>query len=191
MDHHSQELSLVADVYCDRDCDEEWMVIQRNVEDGIVTFNKAWKDFEDGFGDLSGSKLWYGLKALNSLTQTGQWELRVDFQFENGTRSHLHYNTFGVGLENQEYPLTIGGFTGITPTDPFVAHNGQRFSTFDNDNDQHPRRGNCAVSHGGWWHNGCFQINPNSRPPRVYFNSKNYNLLSTEMKIRPRDCIIH
>ena len=38
----------------------------------------------------------------------------------NLTRSYLHYNTFSVGTESEEYPLTIGGFTGITPTDPFV-----------------------------------------------------------------------
>ena len=82
--------SLLVDVYCDRGCDEEWMVIQRNVKDGVETFNKQWKAYEDGFGDLRGSKLWYGQKALNRLTQTGQWELRIDFQFENGTKSHLH-----------------------------------------------------------------------------------------------------
>ena len=182
--------SLLVDVYCDRDCDEEWMVIQRNIKDGVNTFNKQWKDYEDGFGDLSGNKLWYGLKALNRFTQIGQWELRIDFQFENGTKSHLHYSTFSVGAESKEYPLTIGGFTGITPTDPFVTQplNGQRFTTFDNDNDR--KSGNCAAGNSGWWYNSCWRINPNYQPPNVYLNSKWYNLLSMEMKIRPHDCII-
>ena len=183
-------LSLVVGAYCDRDCDGDWMVIQRNAKDGVDTFKKQWKDYEEGFGDLKSSKLWYGLKALNRFTQTGQWELRIDFQFENNTWSYLHYNTFSVGTATKEYPLTIGGFTGTT-TDPFATHplNGQRFSTVDNDNDR--SGGNCANSNGGgWWHNGCWHINPNRQPPSVYLNSKSYNLLSTEIKIRPRDCII-
>ena len=97
--------------------------------------------------------MWYGLKALNCFTETGQWELRIDFQFESKTWSHLHYKQFKVGSSSTEYLLTIGGFTGITPTDSFVIHNRMRFSTSDNDNDQ--AGGNCAVNHGGWWHNSC------------------------------------
>ena len=181
--------TAAVDVYCDLDCDGGWMVIQKNVRDGVNTFNKQWKDYEEGFGDLKSSKFWYGLKALHCFTQTGQWEMRIDFQFENKTWSHLHYNTFSVGTESKEYPLTIGGFTGITPTDPFVTQplNGQRFTTFDNDNDR--KSGNCAAGNGGWWYNSCWRINPNYKRPQVYLNSKWYNLLSMEMKIRPHDCI--
>ena len=127
--------------------------------------------------------------ALNCFMEKGQWELRIDFQFENGTRSYVHYTNFSIGRASEEYPITIGGFTGITPADPFVAHplNGQRFSTSDNDRNS----GNCATSYGsGWWHNSCYQINPNSQPPYVHLNYKDYNMLSMEMKIHPRDCII-
>ena len=179
--------TATVDAYCDMDTtDGGWMVIQRNKKDGVKTFNKKWKDYEEGFGDLSGDKLWYGLKALNCFTETGQWELRIDFQFDNKTWSHLHYKQFKVGSSSAEYPLTIGGFTGIT-TDPFVTHplNGMRFTTIDNDNDQ--SRGNCAGQ--GWWHNDCYHIAPNRQPPEVEFNSKQYNLLSIEMKMRQHDCI--
>ena len=179
-----------ADVYCDMDTSGGgWIVIQRNVKDGVKTFNKKWKDYEEGFGDLKNTKFWYGLKALHCFTQTGQWELRIEFQFENKTWSHLHYNTFSVGPESKEYPLTIGGFTGIT-TDPFVTHplNGLRFSTFDNDNDR--SSGNCATGNSGSWHNNCWHINPNNQPPYILLNSKNHYPLSMEMKIRPRNCII-
>ena len=62
---------------------------------------------------------WYGLKAMNCLTQTGQWELRIDFEFPNKTKSYLHYNVFRVGSASEEYPLTISEFT-----------------TQDNDNDK-------------------------------------------------------
>jgi len=124
------------------------------------------------------------------LTEANQWELRIDFQFENHTRSYLHYNVFRVGTESEGYPLTIGGFTGITPTDPFATHplNGQRFSTFDNDNDR--GNANCAAAYdSGWWYNNCRHINANRQPPFVYFHPHRYGLISMEMKIRPRDCI--
>ena len=181
------------DAYCDMDTtDGGWMVIQRNKKDGVKTFNKKWKDFEEGFGDLNGDKLWYGLKALNCFTETGQWELRIDFQFDNKTWSHLHYKQFKVGNSSAEYPLTIEGFTGITTDDPFVTLrplNNMKFTTTDNDNDQHV--GNCAaIRSDGWWYNNCAHIYPNYQPPLVRLDSKGYNLLSIEMKIRQHDCII-
>ena len=183
--------TAAVDAYCDMDTtDGGWMVIQRNKKDGVKTFHKKWKDYEEGFGNLNGDKLWYGLKALNCFTENGQWELRIDFQFENKTWSHLHYKQFKVGNTSAEYPLTIGGFTGITTDDPFATHplNGMKFTTVDNDNDQ--RSGsNCASSFGGWWHNNCFHINPNRQPPRVHLNSKHYYPLSVEMKIRQHNCI--
>ena len=182
--------TAAVDVYCDMNTtDGGWMVIQRNIKDGVKTFNKTWKDYEEGFGDLNGDKLWYGLKSLSCFTETGQWELRIDFQFENKTWSHLHYKQFKVGSSSAEYPLTIGGFTGIT-TDPFVTHplNKVRFSTPDNDNDQ--GGGNCAASRGGWWYNSCAHIYPNYQPPYVILNSGGYHPLSIEMKIRQHNCII-
>ena len=180
------------DAYCDMDTtDGGWIVIQRNKKDRVKTFNKKWKDYEEGFGDLNGDKLWYGLKALNCFTETGQWELRIDFQFDNKTWSHLHYKQFKVGNSSAEYPLTIGGFTGITPTDPFVTHplNNMKFTTIDNHNDQ--RSSNCAARYNnGWWYNSCADIYPNNQSPYIYLNSKGYDLLSMEIKIRQHNCII-
>ena len=91
----------------------------------------------------------------------------MDFEFKNKTRSYLHYKVFKVGNATDEYPLTIGGFTGITPTDPFATHplNSRKFTTLDNDNDQ--TGDNCAVvsvnakDNGGWWYNRCWDINLN------------------------------
>ena len=146
-------------VFCDtQTAGGGWTVIQRR-KDGSVDFNRPWSDYEKGFGDLNG-EFWYGLKSMNCLTQTGQWELRVDFEFQNKTRSYLHYNVFKVGSATDEYPLTISGFTGITLEDPFSTRtplNGMKFTTYDNDNDQ-SSLGNCAVQtgsgnakdNGGW-----------------------------------------
>ena len=113
---------------------------------------------------------------MSCLTDNGQWELRVDFQFENNTWSHLHYKQFKVGSSGAEYPLTIGGFTGVTTDDPFVHYNGMGFSTRDNDNNKHS--GHCAAAYkNGWWFNACRHINPNQQPPFVYLNSTSYYLL--------------
>ena len=187
-----------AKVYCDP-CGG-WTVIQRR-KDGSMNFNRPWADYEKGFGDLN-SEFWYGLKALNCLTQTGQWELRVDFEFSNKTRSHLHYNMFRVGGASEEYPLAISGFTGITPTDPFstAGHSGYRFTTQNNDNDKDTSN-NCAAhpnhnggkGNGGWWYTDrqCWNINPNENygsPYFIYLAGKWYNLKWIEMKIRPLNC---
>jgi len=171
--------------------DGGWMVIQRNVNDGVNTFNRTWKEYEAGFGDLNSNKLWYGLKGLHLFTQTGQWELRIDFQFDNHTWSHIHYNSFSVGSASEKYQVTTSGFTGNTPTNPFATgrHNSMQFTTHDNDNDRHTI--NCAdLAASGWWYNSCYHINPTRQPPWIFLNSKAYGLLSVEMKIRPRDCII-
>ena len=69
-------------VFCDTTTtDGGWTVIQRR-KDGSVDFNRPWSDYEKGFGVLNG-EFWYGLKNMNCLTQTGQWEMRVDFEFKN------------------------------------------------------------------------------------------------------------
>ena len=113
--------------------------------------------------------------------------MRVDYQKNDKTWSYLHYNQFSVGSASEEYPLTVGGFTGVG-TDRFndnsKPHNGIKFSTPDNDNDEN-KGGNCAADwRSGWWYYHCYHININTQPPSVYSSE-----LFSEMKIRPKDCI--
>ena len=175
--------------YCDMNtANGGWIVIQRNKRSSLVNFNRNWTDYEKGFGDLN-TEFWYGLEELHCLTQRGQWEMRLDYQFFNKTWSYLHYTKFSVGSANDEYPLTIGGFTGMNADwfqYPSYSLSGRKFSTPDNDNDERNNY-NCAdVYNSGWWyHNDCHQTNVNLASPRV-----RYSVLFTEMKIRPKDCII-
>ena len=147
-----------------------------------------WKDYEKGFGNLS-TEFWYGLTFMHCLTQRGQWEMRIDYQRNDKTWSYYHYNRFSVGSASEKYPLTIGGFTG-EGIDQFnhetYSHNGTKFTTTDNVNDG---RG-CAAGHKSrWWYNGCHQININRQPPNENGTTAD-TLHFTEMKIRPKDCII-
>ena len=174
-----------------------WLVIQRRDKRYSTSFHKAWTEYVDGFGDLN-KEFWFGLNAMHCLTSKGNWELRIDFTMTNGTKSFMHYNHFRVGPPTDNYRLSISGFTGITPTDPFPVHTTEQFTTYDRDNDQ--RYDNCAVSGhgstapGGWWYNSCFYINLNYNygGPHgfIYLTRTWYSPSFIEMKIRPSNCNI-
>jgi len=173
-----------VNAYCDMNSgDGGWIVIQRNRKNSQLSFNKNWREYEEGFGDLN-KDFWAGLELIHILTQRGQWEMVVDYQFPNMTWSYYHYNQFSVGNASEEYPLTVGGFIGVG-TDWLTWHNGMKFSTPDNDNDKWYH--NCAASSkSGWWYNSCLRININRQPP---YEGNPPSALITEMKIRPKDCI--
>ena len=172
-------------VYCDMDtAGGGWNVIQRNKKDSPLSFNRGWYAYDKGFGELE-SEFWYGLDGISCLTQSGQWEMRIDIQNSDKTWTYYHYNSFKVGNANDGYPLTIGGYT-LKITDYFASLNGMKFSTPDVDNDKHSRY-HCAKTYAasGWWYyNNCNTINLNRRPPFVASA-----VLFSEMKIRPRGCL--
>ena len=99
------------------------------------------------------------------------------------TWSYFHYNQFSVGSASEEYPLTVGGFTGVG-TDRLAYHNGMKFSTPDNDNDKHYSVDCASINNSGWWYKACSHIYINVQPPNV-----GRSVLFIEMKIRPKDCI--
>ena len=189
------DCEAVAEGYCDAVTDGGgWLVVQRR-QDGSINFNRGWIEYEEGFGSLTG-ELWYGLRPLHCLTNQGQWQLRIDFTFTNGTKSYLSYNSFSVGPANSQYQLSISEFTGVT-TDPFVSShplNGMKFTTKDRDNDKNS--GNCAITGdggnaGGWWHKSCSLIHVNHQYKHKYsihLNGKWHSLSFTEMKIKPVIC---
>ena len=169
-------------------------MVQRR-QNGSVDFNRGWVEYEEGFGSLTG-EFWYGLRPLHCLTNQGQWKLRIDFTFTNGTKSYLSYNNFAVGPANSQYQLSISGFTGIT-TDPFSTYNtnGMKFTTKDRDNDLY-KSSNCAVhtrgsKADGLWYKSCSQIQPNHQYKHnytIHFNNQWHSLLFIEIKIKPYKC---
>ena len=191
------DCELTAEGYCDAVTDGGgWLVVQRR-QDGSVDFNRGWVEYEEGFGSLTG-EFWYGLHPLHCLTNQGQWQLRIDFTFTNGTKLYLSYTNFSVGPANSQYQLSISEFTGIT-TDPITGGyslNGMKFTTKDRDNDN--SGGNCAIKAsgrdtGGWWYNACSYIFINHQYKHqysIYLNGKWHPLPFIEMKIKPFTCNI-
>ena len=188
------DCELSAEGYCDAVTDGGgWLVVQRR-QDGSVDFNNGWVEYEEGFGSLTG-EFWYGLRPLHCLTSQGQWQLRIDFTFTDGTESYLSYKSFSVGPANSQYQLSISGFTGITD-DPFATSslNHMKFTTKNRDNDIWD--GNCAVTRhggnaGGWWYSYCSHIHVNHQykhKESIYLNKKWHPLRFTEMKIKPITC---
>ena len=175
-----------VDAYCDMTTDGGgWIVIQRNRVNSLVNFKEKWVYYEKGFGDLQ-TEFWYGLEKIHYLTQRGQWEMRVDYQVESYKRwYYLHYDQFSIGSASEEYPLTLGEFTGDT-RDWFHQLNQTKFTAQDNNNDQSGN--NCAIRYGGWWYNDCGNLYMNRQPPFLsYYDTV---VLFTEMKIRPKkNCI--
>ena len=164
-------------------------------KDGSVDFNRGWGEHEDGFGKLTG-EFWYALRALHCLTGQGSWEMRMDIKLANGINIILQYEQFKVALAKDKYKLTIGGFQGTT-TDPMAYHNGMYFTTKDSDNDKWNKNCGTVKPYGGWWHNTCWQVNPNNyykynEGSGIYLNGKWECTLPPfiEIKIRPHNCSI-
>ena len=177
-----------------------WLVIQRRI-DGSVDFDRDWVDYENGFGNLYG-EFWYGLSAIHQLTNRGRWDMRIDYNFTDGTKGFLSYSHFKVGPASTQYTLSISGFTGITNDPIFSARldrlklNNMKFTTRDRDHDCWGSNHNCAVHNsggkcGGWWYNHCSDIQPNHQynsQYMVYLNGKLHALPFIEIKIRPVVC---
>ena len=172
-------------VYCDMDTDGGgWIVIQRNRIKSKLSFDRKWKNYEGGFGNLV-NNFWYGLRGINCLTQTGNWEMRLEYQNLDKTWAYLHYNNFKVGTAGENYKLTVSGFT-LRSGDYFQSINGHTFGTSDKNN-----IGSCPnVYKSGWWYRSDCRsynhININSQPATINGEIK----LFTEMKIRLKDCLI-
>ena len=160
--------------------------------DGSVDFYRYWTDYQQGFGSLSG-EFWLGLDKIHRLTSTAT-ELRVDMQDFEGNSAYAQYTTFSVGDSASKYILSVSRYSG-TAGDSLANHNGQKFSTRDQDNEADNR--NCAQTFkGGWWYNNCHYSNLNGLyhggSHSSYADGVNwggwkgyyYSLKFTEMKVR-------
>ncbi|XP_071342256.1 angiopoietin-related protein 3 [Trachinotus anak] len=146
-------------VYCEMNSDGGSTVIQQRI-DGSVDFDQTWEKYEKGFGDLE-KDFWLGLKKIHSLVQQGAYILRIDLEDWKEEKHWAEYS-FSIEGPSKDYTLHISHFSG-NPPDAMANSTGMRFSTKDRNNDNH-RNANCTRNYsGGWWFNGCGDINLNGR----------------------------
>ncbi|XP_034747420.1 angiopoietin-related protein 7-like isoform X2 [Etheostoma cragini] len=150
----------VLPVYCDMETEGGgWTVFQRR-RDGLVSFNRGWSEYRDGFGEPRGEH-WLGNQKLHLLSNQGDYSLRIELQDWNHVRRHALYHSFRIENEENQYRLHVSGFSGTVEDSFGWYHDQQGFST--------PDTGNiCAeISHAGWWFHQCFYANLNGVYYRV------------------------
>ncbi|XP_078483393.1 microfibril-associated glycoprotein 4-like [Ciona intestinalis] len=132
------------------------------------------------------------LDNLHYISGEGENELRVNMTNCANVTKYAKYNSFNVGPP-PTFTLSVHGYNG-TAGNSLSLHNGQYFSTYDNDQDNY--RTNCASrDKGAWWYNGCHNANLNGlyQPCEVAWSSALWfsfdddfaGLRFIEMKIRP------
>uniref|UniRef100_A0A8C9YIG5 Microfibril associated protein 4 n=1 Tax=Sander lucioperca TaxID=283035 RepID=A0A8C9YIG5_SANLU len=146
---------------------------------------------------IAAGEYWLGLESLYHLTLRRKYELLVDMEDFDGNKVFARYSSFSIDPESYGYRLLVSGFTDGGAGDALSFHNGQKFSTFDKDQDSWPT--NCARSFlGAFWYNNCHYANPNgvyrwAADGTIYgvgvswrqWKGDDYSLKSISMKIRP------
>ena len=59
-----------------------WILMQRKVTGGAVSFNQPWIDYRDGFGISTSDNYWLGLEKVYRLTQHGNVRLRIEVDLQ-------------------------------------------------------------------------------------------------------------
>ncbi|XP_038069176.1 ficolin-3-like [Patiria miniata] len=159
-------------VYCrmEPESGKGFIVFQRR-QDGSVSFNRIWREYTEGFGDLTG-EFWLGNQKLHSLTRNRGWELVITLRAFNGDEARVRYGFFLVDSSEYNYRLDVSGFIaeGGDAGDSLSVHYRQHFSTRDADNDDVSLE-NCAQKfHGGWWYKGCHGDSFKSNLNGLYYN---------------------
>ncbi|KAG2467776.1 ANGL7 protein, partial [Polypterus senegalus] len=153
-----------------------WTVIQRR-QDGSVNFNRSWKEYKEGFGDLN-TEFWMGNEHIHDISTQGDYTLRIDLEDWSSKHKHASYETFSIEDEANQYRLHVTGFRGTVEDSFSWYHNKHSFST--------PDTGNiCAeISHGGWWFHQCFFTNLNGVYYKILIPFLNYKLKYQELTSR-------
>ncbi|XP_023577163.1 tenascin-X isoform X12 [Octodon degus] len=178
-------------VFCDMETDGGgWLVFQRRV-DGRTDFWRDWEDYAHGFGNISG-EFWLGNEALHSLTQAGDYAMRVDLR-AGDEAVFAQYDSFRVDSAAQHYRLHLEGFHG-SAGDSMSYHSGSVFSA--RDRDPNNLLISCAVSYrGAWWYRNCHYANLNGLYGSTvdhqgvswyHWKGFDFSIPFTEMKLRPR-----
>ncbi|XP_038032026.1 angiopoietin-related protein 5 isoform X3 [Anas platyrhynchos] len=174
---HPEGSNYPFEVLCDMDFQGGgWTVVQKRT-DGIITFQRTWSEYLDGFGDLSG-EFWLGLRKIFHIVnqKATSFSLYVDLESENDKHAYAAYDGFWIEDEACSFKIHLGHYSG-NAGDAFRGYrkednqNSMPFSTFDVDNDgcrpvctikQQPVKSCSNFSEStGWWFNQCGLANLN------------------------------
>lgn len=122
------------EVYCETHvAGPGWTVIQRRI-DGNLNFYRNWAQYKAGFGNLS-SEFFIGLDKLHAITTARPHELYIQLEDFGGSIKFARYEDFLISAESDFYRLAKLGVYSGDAGDSLSYHAGQKFSTFDKDND--------------------------------------------------------
>ncbi|XP_074530872.1 fibrinogen-like protein 1 [Halichoeres trimaculatus] len=196
-------------VYCDMSDGGGWIIIQRRIN-GAERFNRSWAEYKEGFGDMDAAlgEFWLGNDNLHFITTQGNYSLRINLEDFDGNQRYAEYKNFKVADEKDHYQLEFGAYEGTAGdamsasyqvgVSDWASHQGMKFSTYDQDNDNY--KGNCAEEDkGGWWFNKCHSAHLNGKYySNGYYSARTddgvvwypwrgwwYSLKTSIMKLRP------
>ncbi|XP_034473975.1 ficolin-1-like [Drosophila innubila] len=180
-------------------CDAETMgggwTILLNRKDGSVDFYRNWTEYKNGFGDLNG-EFFLGLDKIHAITAERRQELLILLEDFEGIENYETYDEFGIGNEDQQYVLHTLGEANGNAGDDLQFSKGEKFTTFNRDNDP-DSWANCAETFlGAWWYpTGCGQSQLTGRymdksaGKGIYWlqlHGYKYHLKRAVMMIRPK-----
>lgn len=130
-----------------------WTVIQRRIN-GELDFYRNWNDYKKGFGSPSG-EFFIGLERLYHMTKDTPHQMYIWLEDFNNIAKYASFDDFKVASEQQAYALLSLGKHKGTTRNAMRVNTGQKFTTYDRDNDA-DEINNCAERlHGAWWYDHC------------------------------------
>ncbi|XP_078661817.1 uncharacterized protein LOC144905880 [Branchiostoma floridae x Branchiostoma belcheri] len=184
-------------VLCDMDTTGGgWTVFQRRF-DGSVSFDKSWRDYRDGFGDVRG-EFWLGLEAIHQIVSRETHDLRVELGDWQKREAYAQYSQFNLSNETSGYKLDLGVYSG-TAGDGFGLF--QKYSMFGSETPLDHHKGHTfkvRKPRNGWWYSIGHAISNLNGPYRnasvpvgadtIHWNTWTAyacSLKSTRMMVRP------
>ena len=110
------------DVWCDME-NGGFTVIQRNSATTTENFKRPWAEYKAGFGDKS-REFWLGNEKIHRITSAMSVSLYITVVY-NGNTGTATYTSFSVASEQDNYRLSVSGYSGTAGDSFNVATEGE------------------------------------------------------------------